>query len=186
MDKEEKRYVILGLIVAIAIGTIFGIFPILDYYNVPPPNLLPALVIVGYVLIVGLLVAVFGLIYKWRKKISISISNKTLIKLNYKIQRELEREAKEKCWLIIQKHLEILPWMTTVLSRDFLQGVPPKNYSVSVGSTIGRTDQHFTVIGERYMLPIPFDEGKGLAEKMSKISHNKKYRQNKLLILMLP
>jgi hypothetical protein len=189
LDKEEKWFVIKITIITIIATLVpvvfFGYFQLLQYYGISPPNLTFLFEPLIYIISGSCFAFIFWSIYKKRKKLSESILNKTLLKLNWKIQRELEEEAKEKCWLAIQKRLEIIPWMATVLARDIWQGLPPNNYEVSVGGVMGRTDQHYTMV-DKYGFAIPIDEGKGLAEKMSQISRNKKYRRNKLLFLMLP
>src|SRR4030042_3693568 len=96
LDREEKQYFIVGLLIGVAISVIFGIFPILEYYNVPPPDLLPLVLIVAYVLVFCLCALPILFVFRSRKKIGQTLRSKYLKKLTKKIQKDLETEIKNR------------------------------------------------------------------------------------------
>ena len=182
LDKEEKKYFILGLTIGIGVSVILGIFPILQYYGVPPPNLLPLVPFLIWVVATTLSLTAIGIAYQKRIKIGQILDNKYLNKLERKIRQELETEAKNKQLTFTENHLEFLPYMATNLARSIMNKSPPITYVAALGDHI--REKRFTMINQ-YGSMIPFSEGKIIAKKMTEISKRSRYRK-KALFLLLP
>ena len=173
LDREEKQYFIIGLVIGIALSVIFGIFPILEYYNVPPPNLLPALIILLYILIIGLGIFVATKIFlHCKRRIERNIKEHYLKRLQKEIGLELEKEATTKnIALAPQEKDEVLELLTRRVCSDIMDGLLP-NYDVFKVPYPPNSMKLVYII-----FTISQDSAEILSKKMTELYNNQKYKR---------
>lgn len=185
MDKQDKQYLVIG----VAISVIFGIFPVLEYFNVPPENLLPYASIVIYGLVFCLCVLPILFVFRKRDKIGQIFRNKYLNKLTNKIQKDLEIEAKNKQLALLQDDPDFIRLRAIDLATNISSRSPPVTYTAWLGGTAGRNrTTQIVYIGEpeglSYRTVMPFNEAQILAKKITEISHSESYRKNKAIFYL--
>ena len=182
MDKEEKKWVVITIAVAVVLAVVFGVPAWMELYNIPPPDLLPFVPFSIYAVAAILGLSAAGFAYRKRIKIRQTLDNKYLNKLQRKIQQELETEAQNKHLTFPKNRLEFLPYMATNLARSIVTKSPPITYVATLGDHI--KEKRFTMINQ-YGSMVPFNEGEIIAKKMTEISKKSRYRK-KVLFLLLP
>jgi hypothetical protein len=179
LDKDDKQYVIISLVVAIALSVIFGIFPILDYYNYPPPNLLPALTIMLYILIICLCtIGGTKILLHYKSPIEKSINNHYHERLLKEIGLELEKELIIKnIALDNQWKAEILNDLAKRVSDDIIKGrILQKGQISSTYDVYNVPDEGCMKLGG-IIFTITKDSAEILAKKMTELYNNRKYRK---------
>ena len=174
MDKEEKKYIIIGLVVAVTLAIIFGVPAWMELYNIPPPDLLPVLIITLYILIIGLCIFVATkILLRYKRPIEYSINKHYRKRLLKEIGLELEKEVTTKnIALSDQEKDEVLKELTERICNDIIHGrllptysvykVPDKPNSMKLGGLIFTVSQ---------------DSAENLAKKMTELYNNQKYRK---------
>lgn len=174
MDKEEKQYFIIGLAIGIALSVILGIFPILEYYNIPPPNLLPILTIMVYILIIILCAFIATkILLHYKRPIEYNINKHYRKRLLKEIRLELEKEITIKnIALANQEKDEVLKELTERVCSDIMHGRALPTYSVYKVPDMPNSLKLASLI-----FTISQNNGEILAKKMTELYHNRKYRK---------
>lgn len=173
---------VVGTITTVTLG-------FLGYFGVTPSFLAPYAWVFWIILGVFIVIVVIALVTRYKKQVKEQFIKKYYEKLERNVKEELETEAKIKNLTYLQKNPSIIPWITPAISQNIMNGLPPITYVANLGGMIPRTEKHFTMVGnidqhKNYVLEIPLDEAKILADKMTELSHNTRYRKNKLLFYL--
>lgn len=173
MDKEEKKYVIIGFALTITLAVIFGISPILEYYNVPPPNPIPALTVLLYISIISL--CIFTVIKSYtpcNKRFTNNLNTHYRKKLLKEIRCELEKEVTTKnITLDAQEKDEVLQLLTSRVTSDIMKG---QTQAYEVEKALGNPDC-LKLAG--LILTVTQESEEVIARKMTALGNNPKYKK---------
>jgi hypothetical protein len=181
LNREERVLAWLGIFFLIA-----SVIPqYLDFFGVTSSTITPywediqrIILIILPILAVLIVVVV---IYSRKKRISQSILNRSHKKMECRIIKELETEATAKNLVFSrQRKKDVLSILASRLSSDIVEKTTPKKYVVQT-----MKDRDGDVCIDKDILSIPLQSAETLADKMTKLSEDPKYRK-KWRMLLLP
>jgi ABC-type multidrug transport system fused ATPase/permease subunit len=189
LDKEEKKYLIISIAVALIIGIPSLVLLFLQWANITPFSLMQHLSYILSLTLIALAILVIlfivTVIFHRRKSIERSFRKRFFEKLERKITEELVSEARNRQLGVLRTHLAFIQDRAKEVALSISEGNLPITYTCWSGGTI-KTEEIWNIgVGDHGNGTIMSrNEAEILAKKMTEISHNKRYRKNKILFYL--
>jgi hypothetical protein len=192
MNRDDKvLWLTVGGFILAIIAVVFTIFPILQYFNVPPADLVILLpYLKGTIILIFVGMPVF-LIYRKRKTITQYFGKEYFRKLQTKIMQEMKLKSSIVDLSLLKTDFTFLQNRVFYLTTNISNRKPPTRYTYWKGGTLDR-EKHRQIwyIGEvenngdgQVMTE---DDAKKIAQILTEISYNKRFRRNKVLFYLIP
>jgi hypothetical protein len=173
LDKEEKKLIVAIAIISAGTTFFFSIPAWLQLYNVPPPDLFPIALILGYIgLAILFLIITAKILLHFRKPIEAQIREHYRKRLLKEIRIELNREITEKRLIIAPNEKEdVLKELTVSVVYDVMNGRVLPTYGV-----YDVLDKNCVKLN-RIVFTMSKEHAFVLAKRMTELYNNGKYRK---------
>jgi hypothetical protein len=174
LDKEEKTLVIFGLVLTVILAVIFGVPSWLQLYSIPPPNFMPLLTLIGYILIIALpVIVIFFVSRRYYPSLSKSMNEH----YSKRIYDEVYQQIKDELILnniIFPKEI-FEEFLTAFTNRVVVDIMHDKMFDECYSVRLFEPPNNWKIDG--VVLPTTQESAENIAEKMWTLYKDKKFKK---------